>query len=47
LRRAALAEKLLLVEPDVLEFFNASGDGAPERMNAVLREYVEQQRKRA
>jgi uncharacterized protein (DUF4415 family) len=47
LRRAALAEKLLLVEPDVLEFFNASGDGAPERMNAVLRDYVERQRKRA
>ena len=47
LRRAALAEKMLLVEPDVLEFFNASGEGAPERMNAVLREYVEEQRKRA
>jgi uncharacterized protein (DUF4415 family) len=47
LRKAALAEKLLLVEPDVLEFFKKSGDDAPERMNTVLREYVEQQRKRA
>jgi uncharacterized protein (DUF4415 family) len=47
LRQAAFAEKMLLVEPDVLEFFSASGDGAPERMNAVLRKYVEEQRKRA
>jgi uncharacterized protein (DUF4415 family) len=47
LRKAALAEKLLLVEPDVLEFFEASGEGVPQRMNTVLREYVEQHRKRA
>ncbi len=45
LRRAALAEKLLLVDADVLEFFRKAGESAPERMNAVLREYVEEQRK--
>jgi hypothetical protein len=47
LRKAAFAEKLLLVESDVLAFFQESGEDAPERMNSVLREYVEQQRKRA
>jgi len=47
LRKAALGEKLLLLEADVLEFFAARGEGAPEQMNAVLREYVEQQRKLA
>ena len=47
LRKAALAEKLLLVESDVLAFFQESGEDAPERMNSVLPEYVEQQRKRA
>lgn len=47
LRRAALKEGILLVEPEVKEFFEKSGEGFGERMNAVLREYVETHRKTA
>jgi uncharacterized protein (DUF4415 family) len=47
LRRAALKEKLLLLDDKVAEFFNQSGEEAPAKMNAVLLEYVETHRKRA
>ena len=46
-RQAALQDGLLMLEPDVVEFFKQSGDGSAERMHAVLREYVETHRKSA
>ncbi len=36
----------LRVDPDVLEFFKAQGDGHLTRMHAVLRSYVDAQRKK-
>ena len=36
----------LRVDPDILEFFKAQGSGHLTRMHAVLRAYVDAQRKR-
>lgn len=36
----------LRLDPDVLEFFRAGGAGYQTRINAVLKAYVEQKRKR-
>jgi uncharacterized protein (DUF4415 family) len=47
MRRAALAQKILILDDNVAEFFKASGDDAPAKMNAVLREYAETHRKNA
>lgn len=33
------------VDPDVLEFFKAQGDGYQTRMNAVLKSYVDAHKK--
>jgi uncharacterized protein (DUF4415 family) len=46
-RREALRQKMLLLDDDVAAFFQEQGQSAAERMNAVLREYAERQRKRA
>ncbi|SNT24714.1 hypothetical protein SAMN05421770_10666 [Granulicella rosea] len=40
-------EKLLLLDDRVIEFFKQTGGKAPEKMNAVLLEYVEAHRKSA
>ena len=47
LRLEALKEKVLILDDSVAEFFKASGDDAPAKMNAVLREYAETHRKNA
>ena len=47
LRLAALKEKVLVLDEDVVDFFKDEGASAPDRMNAVLREYVEAHRKSA
>ncbi len=41
MRRTALREGLLVVEPEIIEFFKSSDDQPQDRMNAVLREYVQ------
>jgi len=41
LRLAALKEKVLLLDEDVVELLKKTGDASPERMNAVLREHAE------
>ena len=41
LRLAALKEKVLLLDEDVVELLKKAGDATPERMNAVLREHAE------
>jgi uncharacterized protein (DUF4415 family) len=46
-RLAALKEKVLILDDNVAEFFKASGEDAPAKMNAVLREYAETHRKNA
>ena len=47
LRLAALKDKVLVLDKDVIEFFEEEGAGAPVRMNAVLREYGKAHRRRA
>lgn len=47
LRRAALREGVLFLDDSIAEFFNASGDDAQAKMNAVLREYIETHSKSA
>ncbi|HEV2135550.1 MAG TPA: BrnA antitoxin family protein [Terracidiphilus sp.] len=37
----------LRLDADVVDWFQRQGEGYQTRMNAVLREYVERQRKRA
>ena len=37
----------VVLDKDVLQFFSETGDASPQRINAVLREYVEAQRKTA
>lgn len=34
------------IDPDILEFFKAQGEGYQTRMNAVLKSYVDAQKKR-
>jgi uncharacterized protein (DUF4415 family) len=46
-RRAALREGLLLLDEDVVEGFRKIGDSSPQKMNAVLLEYLETHRKSA
>jgi hypothetical protein len=46
-RRAALREGLLLLDEDVVEGFRAMGDVSPQKMNAVLLEYLQSHRKSA
>jgi uncharacterized protein (DUF4415 family) len=41
LRLAALKEKVLMLDEDVVELLKKAGDATPERMNAILREYAE------
>ena len=46
-RRAALREGLLLLDEDVVEGFRKIGDSSPQKMNAVLLEYLSTHRKSA
>ncbi len=39
--------EVIVLEPDVAEFFRVTGEVSSGRVNAALREYAEQQRKRA
>jgi uncharacterized protein (DUF4415 family) len=47
LRLAALKEKVLFLDEDVVEGFRALGDVSPQKMNAVLLEYLQSHRKSA
>lgn len=47
LRRDALRERLLLLDPDVAEYFSDAGEGSADTMNHVLREYMERHQKSA
>ncbi len=47
LRRAALREGILLLDDDVVEGFRKIGDNSPQKMNAVLLEYLVSHRKSA
>ena len=42
-----LRPAVLFVDDDVLDWFRQSGDGYKDRMNAVLRAYMEAQRRKA
>lgn len=44
---ARLRPSVLFVDDDVLEWFRQSGEGYKDRMNAVLRAYIETQRRKA
>ncbi len=41
IRLAALKEKVLLLDEDVIELLKKAGIATPEQLNAVLREYAE------
>jgi uncharacterized protein (DUF4415 family) len=43
----AKTEDLVVLEPDVVEFFRSTGELSAGRINAALRQYMEQQRKLA
>ena len=47
LRKAALKEKVLFLDDDVVEGFRAMGDNSPQKMNTVLLEYLATHRKSA
>ncbi|MDR3745010.1 MAG: hypothetical protein P4K80_02635 [Acidobacteriaceae bacterium] len=47
LRMAALKEKVLILDESVVEGFRAMGDVSPQKMNAVLLEYLSNHRKSA
>ncbi len=47
LRQAALKEKVLFLDDDVVEGFRKIGDSSPQKMNAVLLEYLDTHRKSA
>jgi uncharacterized protein (DUF4415 family) len=43
----ALQEKILMLDPDVIDLFQQVEDASPAKMNAVLREYAVTHRKSA
>jgi uncharacterized protein (DUF4415 family) len=47
LRMAALKEKVLVLDENVVEGFRSMGDISPQKMNAVLLEYLATHRKSA
>jgi uncharacterized protein (DUF4415 family) len=47
LRMAALKEKVLILDESVVDGFRAMGDVSPQKMNAVLLEYLATHRKSA